>query len=230
VPSPSPGTGAALTGVAAISAKDAWAVGTSDGKTLILRWNGKAWKRLPSPSPGTSAGLAGVAAFTARAAWAVGDTGTRTGARTLILRWNGTSWKRVPGPSPGTGASLAGVAGVTARSAWAVGTTYPNSFGSIETLILGWNGKAWKQVPGPNPGGSPLFGVAAVSAHSSWAVGCRACEGGPNKALVEHWNGKAWKQVPSPETPPPAVTWPRWPPSPRAARGRSATPTPSAPA
>jgi hypothetical protein len=86
VPSPSPGTGAALTGVAAISAKDAWAVGTSDGKTLILRWNGKAWKRLPSPSPGTSAGLAGVAAFTARAAWAVGDTGTRTGARTLILR------------------------------------------------------------------------------------------------------------------------------------------------
>jgi len=34
-----------LTGVAAISARNAWAVGGTDsGKTLILRWNGKSWK------------------------------------------------------------------------------------------------------------------------------------------------------------------------------------------
>jgi hypothetical protein len=37
-----------LFGVAAVSAKDAWAVGQSDvasPKTLILHWNGKAWSR-----------------------------------------------------------------------------------------------------------------------------------------------------------------------------------------
>ena len=54
VPSPGP-AGSLLSGVAAMSATNAWAVGytgTSSGaKTLILRWNGTAWKQVPSPSP-----------------------------------------------------------------------------------------------------------------------------------------------------------------------------------
>jgi hypothetical protein len=37
--------GAGLAGVAATSATNAWAVGgTASDHTLILRWNGKAWK------------------------------------------------------------------------------------------------------------------------------------------------------------------------------------------
>jgi hypothetical protein len=45
VPSPSPAGGAALAGVAAVSASSAWAVGdVGTGKTLIERWNGTAWK------------------------------------------------------------------------------------------------------------------------------------------------------------------------------------------
>jgi hypothetical protein len=44
---------AQLSGVAATSAASAWAVGgTSSGATggsLILHWNGTAWKRVPSP-------------------------------------------------------------------------------------------------------------------------------------------------------------------------------------
>jgi len=45
MPSPSPAGGAALSGVAAVSASRAWAVGqTRAGKTLIERWNGTAWK------------------------------------------------------------------------------------------------------------------------------------------------------------------------------------------
>ena len=40
-----------LAGAAAISARDAWAVGSaSSGKTLIVHWNGKAWKRVHSPT------------------------------------------------------------------------------------------------------------------------------------------------------------------------------------
>jgi hypothetical protein len=46
-----------LNGVAATSAENAWAVGCTTnfscafngGKTLILRWNGKAWKTQASP-------------------------------------------------------------------------------------------------------------------------------------------------------------------------------------
>jgi len=45
VPSPTPGGRAALSGVAAVSATSAWAVGNvGAGKTLIERWNGTAWK------------------------------------------------------------------------------------------------------------------------------------------------------------------------------------------
>jgi len=63
-----------LHGVTATSARNAWAVGlTVAEKTLILRWNGTAWKRVPSPG---GLGLLGVAATSARNAWAVGYAGS----------------------------------------------------------------------------------------------------------------------------------------------------------
>ncbi len=43
VPSPDPGPDAELSGVAALSGSDAWAVGIVGGKTLILHWNGQMW-------------------------------------------------------------------------------------------------------------------------------------------------------------------------------------------
>lgn len=171
-----------LRGVAATSASNAWAVGSAgSGKTLILRWNGRAWKRVPSPSPAGSY-LAGVAATSARNAWAVGDTGN---GRTLILRWNGTVWKQVPSP----GGSLSGVAAVSATDAWAVGGK----------LILHWNGKVWKPVPSPSTKGTAyLDAVAATSGSNAWAVGEIVNSISPMTSLILRWNGKAWQRVPSP--------------------------------
>src|ERR1700722_4471394 len=45
-----------LYGVAAVSAKNAWAVGCSGvcgrgGKTLLLHWNGATWSQVTSPKP-----------------------------------------------------------------------------------------------------------------------------------------------------------------------------------
>ena len=61
---------------------------------LIVRWNGRAWKRVPSPTPGGGTNLLGVAALSARSAWAVGRTGNRDSpAKTLALRWNHPIWK-----------------------------------------------------------------------------------------------------------------------------------------
>jgi hypothetical protein len=77
-PSPSLSVPAELTGVTAVSASDAWAVGDygSSGAThtLIEHWNGKAWHRVPSPSPGISAVLRGVAS-SGTSIWAVGHYG-----------------------------------------------------------------------------------------------------------------------------------------------------------
>src|SRR5450755_226949 len=59
IASPSPGVGAALASVSAISPADAWAAGSylTDArrqKTLILHWDGTRWSRVPSPDPGTA--------------------------------------------------------------------------------------------------------------------------------------------------------------------------------
>jgi hypothetical protein len=78
---------------AAISGKNAWAVGVTGGATaLILHWNGTIWKQVASASPGT---LHGVVATPATNAWAVGQTEPRRDVyKILLLHWNGTTWKR----------------------------------------------------------------------------------------------------------------------------------------
>ena len=89
--------------------------------------------------------LLGVVAVSARRAWAVGATGSGDGpTKTLVLRWNGTTWKKMPSPSPRPNGGLSGVAATSADNAWAVGYTASRSHGSEQTLILRWNGTAWK--------------------------------------------------------------------------------------
>jgi hypothetical protein len=211
VPSPDPGGSAAfnsLSGVAATSAGNAWAVGTYFNgtwrRTLIEHWNGSAWTRVPSPNPGPSQNvLSGVSATSASNAWAVGGTGICSGGvacRTLIEHWNDTAWKVVPSPKGG----LSGVAATSARNAWAVGSHVNGTTGRRQTLIEHWNGTAWKQVPSPNPSsalhyGNELSDVAATSASNAWAVGSYAnATTGGTQTLIEHWNGSTWKHVSSP--------------------------------
>jgi hypothetical protein len=197
--------GGILFGVAATSARDAWAVGLSGRArtpaTLIERWNGAAWKRVPSPSSASGGLLNAVAVTSAGRAWAAGQTGSLVSSKpaTLIERWNGTRWKRVPSPNPARGGTLYGLAVTSARSAWAVGQTGGVFSQRPKTLIERWNGTTWKRVPSPNAAtpGSWLGAVAATSARSAWAVGC-ACNGPAPKTLIEHWNGTRWKLMPSP--------------------------------
>jgi len=201
-----------LRGVAAASSSSAWAVGIlaigTSFQSLILHWNGKSWKHVASPSPGGSSGVTNLNAVTAASrssAWAVGDyLSSQSGAyRTLILHWNGRAWRQVTSPNPGPGTSdsnyLTGVAAVSRSSAWAVGYYYAGS--AWRTLAAHWNGKTWKQVPSPNPGGTAhdnsLNAVAAASATGVWAAGDYST--GPKiLTLIERWNGKVWKRVASP--------------------------------
>src|SRR5437588_18376 len=83
----------AFSGVAAISANDAWAVGYGGGgtgsvkQTLVEHWNGSEWSIVPSPNSDPLANhLDGVVAVSAGDVWAVGDFyDTGIGAhRTLV--------------------------------------------------------------------------------------------------------------------------------------------------
>ena len=215
-PSPSPGSSNnTLSGVAATSASNAWAVGQDSNnaassvfQTLAEHWNGTAWTRVPSPSPGTGNNdLIGVAATSASDAWAVGlyDSGPGTPFQTLAEHWNGTAWTRVPTPNPG-GGILKSVAATSASNAWAVGS-YSSGAGGSLTLIEHWNGTTWTQVPSPSPGPpgrlNELSGVAALSSTDAWAVGQYFSRTTfADQTLIERWNGTTWTQVPSPNPSP----------------------------
>jgi hypothetical protein len=156
-PDPATGNGArnSLTGVAATSASNAWAVGwdatsSSLGKTLVLHWSGATWDKVAAPAPGRGSGLTGVAATSASSAWAVGSYGNGAVSHTLVLQWNGTAWTRATSPSPGGPSGydeLEAVAASSATDAWAVG--YYDSGQTEGTLILHWNGTTWTDVPSP---------------------------------------------------------------------------------
>lgn len=191
-PHPDP-SGSVLRDVAVTSASNAWAVGFSNSqagtcgscRTLVLHWNGRAWRRVASPTPGRSGVLWSIAAGSARSAWAVG----LDGGKMLVLHWNGVRWKQAISPALNAPGSLTGVAVTPGGRVWAVGNNGP------QTLIMHWNGRAWRQVPSPNAG--LVVDVAAASAHTAWAVG----ESGPGDALILRWNGRRWRVARAPANP-----------------------------
>ena len=189
-----PTTAGTLSGVAAISPENAWAVGsTNSGDTLILHWNGKSWQQLPS----TAGTLSAVEATSPENAWAVGSTNT---GDTLILHWNGKRWQRTASPDPGSGQGLSsflgGVAASSGGTVWAVGNGSNCGCGPGASLIARWNGHTWGQVPTPTFGGGiNLFGVASLHSSRSWAVGLSGSGDGPTSGVVLKWTGTGWTRV-----------------------------------
>ncbi len=208
VPSPSPAGSAAndssiLNGVAATSASNAWAVGTSglENQALIEHWNGTTWTQVPSPILAGSE-LESVTATSSSNAWAVGFYTVGSTGQALIEHWNGTTWTQVPSPSTNPSSEpslLSGVSATSSSNAWAVGSYATSSGGA--TVIEHWNGTTWTQVPSPNPGGTTatdgLYGVASISSSNALAVGSSSPDETTTQTLVEHWNGTAWSQVAS---------------------------------
>lgn len=204
VPSPDPGTaGNFLTGVAALSANNVWAVGyySSPGTidlTLILHWDGTSWSVVSSPNPGASNNvLDGIAAASPTNIWAVGGDGG-----TLTEHWNGSAWSVVPSPNRGIASN--GLNAVTVDpitgDAWSVG--YDEYNDHARTLIEYWNGTKWSFDGGPDAGAydNYLNGVVEVSPNDVWAVGyyISAKDSFNRLTLREQWNGTKWNIVAGP--------------------------------
>ncbi len=203
--------GSDLSGVAAISPTDAWAVGNAysnndtELQTLIEHWNGASWAIVKSPSPTNGAQLFALTALSATDMWAVGIYGNNLGrtlsAHTLIEHWNGTAWTVVQSPNPGSGLNyLESITAVSANDIWAAGFSSGGQtvLGMQKTLIEHWDGTSWKVVQSVSPGsnGNTLSAITAISANNVWAVG-NTNDGSPgtDNALIEHWNGKSWSNV-----------------------------------
>jgi hypothetical protein len=198
----------ALTGVAAVSAHNIWAVGFADNgtadKTLIVHWNGSVWKIVASTNRGGSASenlLEGVAGTSAGDVWAVGKYYNGLGFQTLTEHWDGTSWANVASPNPGGHAVnnvLNGVTALSSTSVWAVGYYLKESY---RALALHWNGAGWQLASTPNAGppgeDNMLNAVAATSGNDVWAVG-DVSDGTADRTLIEHRTGSGWAVAASP--------------------------------
>jgi hypothetical protein len=125
-------------------------------RPLIERWRGTSWAKVASPVIHESnVVLYGVDCFGAKLCFAVGDQGSNT-AHSLIERWNGSSWSQITSPRStylGTGfVVLNSVTCISASNCVSVGH-YPDSSGTLQSLVERWNGSAWSELSAPNVDG-----------------------------------------------------------------------------
>ncbi|HEX2712207.1 MAG TPA: hypothetical protein VHM88_08295, partial [Candidatus Acidoferrales bacterium] len=152
--SPNPGVADYLTGIAAVSATDLWAVGyewisQSTWVPLLLHYDGQSWS--PFDQSQLQFGqLSSVFALATDDVWAVGWIGMVPNIQGLALHWNGTSWTRVTFPTePGGWILLASVSGVATNDVWAVGSyRFYNINGQVESRARSfhWDGSSWNGV------------------------------------------------------------------------------------
>lgn len=173
-----------------------WAVGNSNEQTFTVQRQGSNWIQSASPIVPRLAFLPGLAMASGRDGWAVGFDNTFQVQESLILHWNGSAWSKVASPRPAVDGNLNSVAATSATNAWAVGSHINRTYSPPQpTMILHWNGKAWREVTSPSPHGKGatdiLNGVAATSRSDAWAVGTWATSRNSG-AMILHWNGKSW--------------------------------------
>jgi hypothetical protein len=182
-----------LSGVAATSAGNAWAVGDNGNstapKTLILHWNGIRWSQVTNPKP-VQGTLNAVDAVSADDVWAVGCACNAAGVgKALVLHWNGKRWS-VPAGVPAIAGGLTAVT-VRGNSLWAVGES-----GGDTPLFLHWAGNRWYVIPSSLAGDSFVEGIVVTGGSRAWAVGDISLP--DTVGVVLRWNGTLWQQVSSP--------------------------------
>jgi hypothetical protein len=136
--------------VTALSATNAWAVGTisvfanhrQHTKPAIEHWDGTSWSIVsspnPNPAPTKDTALYGIAAILANDIWAVGagNFSTTSGTATLIEHWDGTSWTIVSSPDPGNASNaLFAVAARSDGTVVAVGDQQNNGFDPTPLIV-----------------------------------------------------------------------------------------------
>ncbi len=206
-PTPSPGTGGQLFGVAVSKSGTVWAVGTSETsdsveRSLVLKRTGSRWTVVPSP--GAGAELHGVTVTPSGQVWAVGwqFNGDDLAFATVTMHLTGAGWQVVPSPSPGgsDNSYLYAVASGPHASLWAVGNYFDPATFAPHTLTMRYASGHWTQVASPSPGSAEdwLYAAAVTSAGGVWAVGAATgplCE----SALAEEFTAGKWHAVKVPD-------------------------------
>jgi hypothetical protein len=143
-------------------------------KTLGLfgvEWSGATWTTTGAPSPGTTRAelLSGLSCVGPSLCMAAGSQVRNTASKfltPLVMQWNGSTWSLATTPVPSTVSALATVSCFDPTSCVAGGAVGTITTGTVQPLILAWNGAAWSQTSLPHwsaSSGSIDVGVAGVS-------------------------------------------------------------------
>jgi hypothetical protein len=192
---------AGLASVAAISATDAWAVGSGGSTPLIEHWDGNTWSIVPGPVG--SGHLYSITALSATNIWAVGGMGHRA-PTPLIEHFDGTAWHQVAQPVNTYASFLISVSAASPGDIWAVGG---QTGGTPPVLLEHYNGTAWTEVPNPAlPANLAYNGwlsaVTALGPGDVWVAGsATAASSSASQTLALHFDGASWQVVPSDNPP-----------------------------
>ncbi|MEO5878486.1 MAG: hypothetical protein ABIS86_21080 [Streptosporangiaceae bacterium] len=147
-------SGLAVSALVVRGPKDVWYF-TYQG--IAGHFNGTKWSTVQVGFPVTRAQAAG------GQIWAAGARMSTTGGtvRPSLARWTGRKWQAAKLPS-GTG-YLESVAIVGPKNVWAAGSTAAG-----RSLLLHWNGKAWKKYKAPGTG---FFAISSDGAKGLWLSG-----------------------------------------------------------
>jgi hypothetical protein len=106
-------------------------------------------------------------------------------------------------PSPSSTSYLNGVVCASTSDCWVVGSDRSVG-GAYLNQLQRWNGRKWKLMTVPQPGGetassqNDLQGASCSSKSNCWAVG-EYTSGGPQLNEILRWNGKKWSTVATPQ-------------------------------
>jgi hypothetical protein len=144
------------------SATDIYAVGGPRGNSgfssLVLHYDGAAWKRL---APGGTDTFWWVHGAGAKDVWMVGEHGR-------ITHWDGEHFLDF---TSGTTATLFGVWAASPTDAWAVGGTPEAGTTSPNDVLLHWDGTSWSPAPLPQALGRTMFKIWGSASSDLFVVG-----------------------------------------------------------
>ncbi|MGE5333569.1 MAG: hypothetical protein ACM3N4_02625 [Nitrososphaerota archaeon] len=155
-----------LSGVAARSASDVWAVGYS----LVLHYDGVRWTEVPVPR--------GLSAYLFTTVSLPDDGSVWIAGGSFILRYDGHAWQQqeLPPAEAGNGFNITDLAMQSATAGWAVGTIYNSPRGVILHNVSG----RWV-VDQETEGG--LTAITMLDGSEGWAVG---------GSIIMHYSRGRW--------------------------------------
>lgn len=112
-------------------------------------------------------------------------------AATPLTAHAATGWQKETTPTTDVQNGLRDATAFSPDDVWAVGQSYDN--GTDHSMLIHWDGTAWKRVTGPAQDRFTADSVSGVYGNAVWVAGsCVYDSGDGEKACAARWNGSEW--------------------------------------